>query len=430
MYGAARDHRLSRPKGLNANYISRWERGVSQPSPHHLNLLCLAFELPASHLGFDDDSAPHAADHPSAAHHSIAWQPTRSQPQADLVDSEDVKRREFAKLLTIVGVSAAGLDLDRWAAVLAGTRIDEPTLDDMTTVTADLMARAATVTPYSLLPAVRGHLQGICQALAWTPAGLSARAHSLAGQTALLAGYLMLQQERLEDADAYWSLADRFGDMAGNTTLQAALRVHQAWRWEDSYSVSIALLNQAESLLGPQPEPTAAVMVLSTRADRHADASHADPAHTSLAMRDLDSTQLHLSRMHAADNDLYVFRSVTNQAINYQSNALVGLGLHRNAATGLEQLLALIDPSALSLRSYVTTDLAEAIAGMGEPEHACDVFSTSLDLATSASSPRCVRLVRDRQRARLAGYDGPAARRLDEQMRALALPSPADRPEL
>jgi hypothetical protein len=334
------------------------------------------------------------------------------------VDSDDVKRRAF--LATLSTVAAAGLDIDRFAAIITGTRVDRGALDDIETLTTDLMRRAATVTPSSLLPAVRGHLQGLCQALVWTPAELAPRAHSVAGRTALLAGYLALQQERLEQADAYWSLADRFGDFAGNTRLRAALRVHQAWRWEDDHPRSIALLDHAESLLGPKPEPAAAIMVVATRADRHADASHADPAHASLAIRDLDSTQANLSRIRAAHDDLYVFRSVTSQARNYYANALVGLGRHPDAALNLEHILVEIDPSALSLRSYITTDLAEAVAGMGDPEHACDIFTASLELAARACSPRCVRLLRDKQELWLTGYDGPAARRLQEQLDAVA----------
>src|SRR5437899_4303307 len=44
-------------KGLNANYVSRWERGIVQPDPYHSLLLCLAFELPPDRLGLPDDSS-------------------------------------------------------------------------------------------------------------------------------------------------------------------------------------------------------------------------------------------------------------------------------------------------------------------------------------------------------------------------------------
>ncbi len=61
MYGAARNAHLATPRGLNANYISRWERGATQPERYHAHLLCLAFELPADRLGLPGDSEPRAA---------------------------------------------------------------------------------------------------------------------------------------------------------------------------------------------------------------------------------------------------------------------------------------------------------------------------------------------------------------------------------
>ena len=58
MYKAAAVHRLTAPKGLDANYISRYERGVNEPSPHHVHLLCLAFDMPSDLLGLPGDVVP------------------------------------------------------------------------------------------------------------------------------------------------------------------------------------------------------------------------------------------------------------------------------------------------------------------------------------------------------------------------------------
>src|SRR5215471_18190070 len=58
MYKAAAVHRLTVPKGLDANYISRYERRVNEPSPHHVHLLCLAFDMPSDLLGLPGDVAP------------------------------------------------------------------------------------------------------------------------------------------------------------------------------------------------------------------------------------------------------------------------------------------------------------------------------------------------------------------------------------
>src|SRR5438105_10991514 len=66
MYAIALDNGLSNPKGLDANYISRYERGVSEPSPHHVHLLCLAFSLPSERLGLPGHAAPERPPVPRA----------------------------------------------------------------------------------------------------------------------------------------------------------------------------------------------------------------------------------------------------------------------------------------------------------------------------------------------------------------------------
>jgi hypothetical protein len=58
MYAVARDNSLPNPKGLDANYISRYECGVFEPSPHHVHLLCLTFSLPSERLGLPGEAAP------------------------------------------------------------------------------------------------------------------------------------------------------------------------------------------------------------------------------------------------------------------------------------------------------------------------------------------------------------------------------------
>src|SRR5436309_5716678 len=53
---AAAQRGLPEP-GIDANQVSRWERG-SKPHLYHGYLLCLAFGLPPSQLGLPQDSMP------------------------------------------------------------------------------------------------------------------------------------------------------------------------------------------------------------------------------------------------------------------------------------------------------------------------------------------------------------------------------------
>jgi hypothetical protein len=349
------------------------------------------------------------------------------------VDSDDVKRRAFAQLLAQAGIGMLtagwGIDPDRWSAALSGTRVDATLVDGMEAFTTELMQRAPAIAATSLLPAVRGHLQGLRETLLWTPPAQASRVRSMAGQTALLAGYLMLQDERRTEADACWSLALGLADVAGDDRLRAALMVHQAWRWEDNNLLfSIALLDRAASLLGTTSDPAISAMVLSVRGSKHAQAAQTDPTHATLAMRDLDAAQTSLSRVNAREDGLYVFGSIIGQAIESRGWALLHLTKPRDAAADLQLRLASMNPSSLAWRSYAMSGLAAATASMGDPEHASELLRTSLEFAGNASSPRCAKIAAETRQRWLAGYDGPAARRLDENLREVSRP-PADPPD-
>jgi len=421
MYRAATDHGLPAPQGLNANYISRWERGVVQPQPHHVHLLCLAFELSSEQLGLPGDSTPNSRS--GLAPGQAIEQTAGGAGPRGIVDSDDVERREFAKLLlTLTGVAATGLDIERWGSVMAGTRIDEPALRDLETLTAGLVRSEATLAPHALMPAVHGHLAGLRDVVIWAPSSLAPRVYSLAGQAAMLAGYLMFKQERRGQAEAYWSLAERFGERSGDVRLRAAILLFRARAGrDDQSSYALALMDRAHSLPGLMSDPTVAALVLSCRALYRAEASRAGSSHGVRVMRDVDGAHTYLSRASgaAAGDTFYVWESVNETAIEFRAEAFLHLDRAHEAATEFDRVLASIDPAYVSWQSCVTMKLAAAHAKIGEPEHASELLSDSLRLAADASAPHWMRSVRDTRRRWLADYDGMAARRLDEQLRAL-----------
>jgi transcriptional regulator with XRE-family HTH domain len=417
-------HRMAAEKGipmgvleLDVRQYKRWESGeVERPRLQNIWLLAETFQLPPEQLDLPRIPGFELAPAERAAQPKVE----PSSPMPDLVDSDDVKRREFARLLALTGAAAGGLDLERVATVLAGARADEPALDDLETLTGDLIRREATLTPHSLLPAVRGHLNGLRDVLVWTPPNLAPRAYSLAGQTALLAGYLVLKLERREEADAYWSLASRFGDMAGDIRLRAAVLVLQGMRWHEANTVprSVALLDQAASLLGPTPDPVLAAHVFTYRARSYAEAGQADLTHSGQALRDIDGVQTYLSRMESADSSIFIAESVRGEAVQHRAQSFLAMRRAREAATQLDVLLASVGHASHSWRASIVRDLAVAHAQLGDPDHASELLSSSLRLAVDASAPRSVNKIRNSRMQWLGDYDGPAIRELDEQIHA------------
>jgi hypothetical protein len=356
-----------------------------------------------------------------------------SQTAGQPVDSDDVERRAFGKLLFAAGAAVAGLDVERFAGVVAGTRPDSAALDDMETLTTNLVRQEASLAPHSLFPAVRGHLAGVYDMLAWTPSNLAPRAFSLTGQTALLAGYLKFKQDDRAAADLYWSLADQLGERAGDPRLRAALLVLRsqrhtrpdAWAHEHDVPRALFLLDQAVSVLGSDPDPVAAAHVFTFRACSHAEAGLDDPGHAHAALSDLEDVRSQLARIATTDGSFYIVESVRGEAIQKGSRALVHLGRPLDAARDLDGLLASISPASLSWRSGVMHDLAAARASAGEPEHACELLIGAVDLAMRASATRAVNRVRRARHEWLAGYDGPAVGLLDERLSVLSGPPAA-----
>src|ERR687885_1795463 len=60
IHQAAASRGLPEPRGLDANYVSRWERGMA-PELYHGYLLCLTFQLPPAALELPEECLPTAA---------------------------------------------------------------------------------------------------------------------------------------------------------------------------------------------------------------------------------------------------------------------------------------------------------------------------------------------------------------------------------
>jgi tetratricopeptide (TPR) repeat protein len=411
--------------GVDARAVSRWELGRTQPNQTYTALLSLLYDLPPEQLDLPPVVLPVGFPQPptvtTIAPADLVEVATAPFPA---VDSDPVKRREFIKLggLGVAALAAGAIDAERLAAVLAGAGVDEQAIDGVESLTRNLMRLEATTAPQSLLPTVAGHLGAFRELFFRAPAGLLPRVYSLAGETALLGGWLALKLERREGADRYWTDADRFAEIAGDVNLQAALLVCRGLRYrsyrrrDEGVMQAVRFYERAGALLGRSPDPAAAALFYSDRADCYARAAYADGRGVGAAMHDLDAGLRHLDRMDDGSAPLYVFESIRGDLAHTRGVALLYLGRPREAAAEFEKLLSSLGTSSPSWRSGITACLGAAHARLGAVEQACDMLVRAHGLAVESGSPYRMRNVYDITQEYLAGIDAPAVRRLEQEI--------------
>ncbi len=114
--------------GVDAHAISRWERGIVEPSGPYVRIMCMLYGLPAEQL----DLAPFVSDLDGSLPASRVASPTErvhrtgaatmAGPLIPRSEDDDMKRREFNR--GIIGSLLGALSLAEWE------RLVRPTADD------------------------------------------------------------------------------------------------------------------------------------------------------------------------------------------------------------------------------------------------------------------------------------------------------------
>jgi transcriptional regulator with XRE-family HTH domain len=176
--------------GVDANQVSKWERGVRNPGRFYGPRLCLALDEEPHGLGFD-------------------LTPRLGRDLGEL-RMRLMKRRQFlaqtALLAGGIAVRAPGLDSSRLAAGLSINAGRDPHVhSDLMRIAATLSQQVDMVAPASLMPQVLGLLQQERELLKERPAP---RLLEVTIRTAITAGWLSYNVNNRGDAGAYWSYAE------------------------------------------------------------------------------------------------------------------------------------------------------------------------------------------------------------------------------
>ena len=401
---------------VDANLVSKWERGIRTPGRHYTARLCLVFQLPPELLGLR--SGPRLA--------ADCRRLSQSLGQALGRRLGHVNRRDFIHHLLWGGAAVAtgAVDGERIVAAASG-RVDGRLLDDLQRIAAEDAGRMHTVAPADLLPQVERRLAQV-RALLRTPRPESeqVRLHLVAGTMVAVAGMLSFRLGNPGDAHVLWMEAHGHSRESGDGWLAAyvlSLRsaLHsELWggRAAMDRSAAVGLLDAAHAAAGSGCSPWVLAWVSARRAEEHALAGRARAAD-----QDLEQAAHSLSTAAADDTNLFADWQAAPSArlALIRGNCAQLLGRARDATAAIEDGLAGLSPSLAAVRCSALTDLAMAYAKDAEVERACELVTESLEVSAEARLSIYVqRAVRVRRH--LARWDAtPAVRQLDEQLRGI-----------
>jgi len=380
--------------GATVSMVSRWENGKTSPGHRYQRLLERTF---ADTLGLADDS----------------WE-------------DDMQRRAFLTNAAVAGLALLGVAPgdEPWqrlgAALRRPQRADSRTVDDLEAVTVSFQQLYQRVAPYAVLAPARSHLATLTQLL--EAGGQQERTRrrlaSLAGETAILVGWLTSDDGDHAAAQGYYQAALAAAREAGDRALGAyavgSASTLPAFRASPDHTLYLL----AEGRHGFR----AAHATASTRAwlgTLEAEA-HATAGREAEARRALDRAAEALGEAVGDEPRprLPFFDHV--RLAGERGVIAVRLGAADEGRRALDEALRDLRPKGLKIESRLLTGLARAHAGQGDVERACHVARDSLAVATASETAPSLRDLH-RLRAELRAWDGCApVQELDAALRAQA----------
>ncbi len=296
---------------------------------------------------------------------------------------------------------------------------DGPTVDDLEARTRDLVRRWPTVTPHDYLLVVGNHQEVLADRLARPqPPADERRLHSLAGESALLAGMLSFRSGRLSHAEADWAEASFHAQEAADDDLRAYVLVACSQLFsaipidnEVTGDRALQVLDQAQSAMGSNASPRVRSCLLARRAEECAVLG--EPAQ---ADADLDSAATEVARLPAAGDRFEHWETIDLNG--YRGSRDVLLGRCHEAVDVLD--IALQGTASEPGRAILLADSGAALAHPeGDIAGACDKLGESFELGAGLGAGEFVRRVLRIRRQHLSSWSKePAVRRLDERLMA------------
>jgi hypothetical protein len=330
---------------------------------------------------------------------------------------------DAAGLLDVL--SSAAVDPDRLQAAARGeTRLDRRLIDDLAALTREYWCLHHTIAPRTLLPATTAHLDLLRRLLDAAPAPLRRELGSVAGETAMLDGWLAFLLDDRRTARSRWGFADDLAREIADSHLHAHVLIARSslashgGQWGET-GLAVGLLEEAEVAVGPdRPHRT---WLLARRAEEHAANHHqVGRAEAQLACeRDLAAAEESLLVNDAEVRCLPGPRSALDLA-GFRGNCALMLGRDREAAEVLARAAEDATPDRATLRAVLLNDLGAALARLAEIDAACAAFMQSLDLADETGAAVHAQRVAGAARHLDPWRNSPMVAALEERLRQMA----------
>lgn len=418
---------------VNADMVSKWERGEKGVSPYYRDLLVLLFDSDAASLGLtvsvptpraiapeiattpiEDDLASAVAETTNVLHQLGPAAALLEPRMAGVWKDELMRRRTLVKVLGLAPMAPAIARIPGQGP--SAPRATARDLDDLADRYQTLYHSAS---PSALIGPVIAHLDAASDALRASRSGTE-RVKLLMNRArvSLLAGRLsFFDFDDAMSARGYYNLAVEAASEAGDRHQSAAALGHMAFIPAAEFGMSAALdyLDGAKRQIDRDPHGPLASWVFAIESEFH---SHV--GNHGAALRAVDSAEeaFSSSNLHA---DLRWFDY-------YDQNRLAGFAGYANLQAGrfdeaAERLNEALDLplSAVKQRSVFLTDLATVHVHAGDIDLACQVASDATDELRRAGYATGLGRLREFRDLVSAHRSAPAVRDFSERLSTLEL---------
>ncbi|MBJ7611122.1 MAG: hypothetical protein DLM67_04870 [Candidatus Nephthysia bennettiae] len=351
----------------------------------------------------------------------------KTAEELDLVEAagtmKALKRPEFLDQARLRAVDSAAdqLDMARIAEVLHHSlAVDRRVLEDLVTMTQTYGRQVHTFTPAGLLPFVRFHFADLMTLLTRSqPGSVQRQLELLAGETAVIAGYLSYRLHNYGDAETYFGSTDLLAREAGDEPLRALGLIARSALYSPvphggvggDPRTALALLDAAESAAGCEAPPLHLTWLHARRVEDYASCDQGDASD-----RSLEQAERTFSRVPARDQGFF-HNWTPGRLIGYRGSAAVMLKRSSEAVAIVDTPLKQAPSVMASERSFLLIIQAAGYADQEQVERSCALLSEAFVLARDAGLVERIRRIKGTRRNHLDHWSLTASvRQLDEQL--------------